>query len=228
MEVATKVLKTADAASAVRYSGCPPGADAPTRSSSTIAAHASSTLCASHGRPTSAAAALRATTTVGARPPNAKHVSATTYTPPAGCRRTRSPAVTMEMSSSRRRACLYGRTKSSGAQCGTKKETITAEVMKERGRWLVPAPLTSTAIFDVRRSGASSVECDVRPAATRRELRGAARRSSWSHGMTAPPSCEMAPFVAADGTGHARRAGGNRDGEPAASPLDGAGATDFG
>ena len=83
--------------------------------------------------------------------------------------RTRNTHELMEMSSSRRRACLYGRTKSSGAQCGTKKETITAEVMKERGRWLVPAPLTSTAIFDVRRSGASSVECDVRPDGRRRQ-----------------------------------------------------------
>ena len=123
----TKNLKRAEAASAVRYSGWPPGALGATRSSSARQAHAVSMCWASHGFPTSRSHVLGLSTTVGASPPHAKHASLTTQLPPSAASRTRMPAVTIEMSSSRRRACLKGVANSSGRVWGTRIETITSD-----------------------------------------------------------------------------------------------------
>ena len=70
-DVAMKNLKRAEAASAPRYSGCPPGALGEIQSSSCSAIHAVSTVAAHHSEPTRAAAAFGAVTTVGAKPPKA-------------------------------------------------------------------------------------------------------------------------------------------------------------
>ena len=104
--VATKNLNRNEAARAVRYSGCPP---APTAAPEARPS-ARRTRCPPSPHPTTTPRAppppsARATT-VGASPPNASVASATFHAPSVGVRRTWMPAVTIEMSSSRRRACL--------------------------------------------------------------------------------------------------------------------------
>lgn len=104
--VCTKNLKRKDAASAERYSACPPGAPSGTRSSAASAAPPASKVPSDQTRPTIAAAARSAITHVGASPPKASAASAHTQPSALGSKRARSVAVTIEMSSSRRRACL--------------------------------------------------------------------------------------------------------------------------
>ena len=78
IEVATKNLKSADEASAVRYPAGRRGRMLGHPKLS-IAAQASSTLASDHGLPTRAAAAFDAVTTVGPSSPKAKVASTTAH-----------------------------------------------------------------------------------------------------------------------------------------------------
>mmetsp|Transcript_9905 Transcript_9905/g.22739 ORF Transcript_9905/g.22739 Transcript_9905/m.22739 type:complete len:376 (-) Transcript_9905:448-1575(-) len=113
----TKNLKKKEGGRARRYSGWPPGTVSGSGMSSPRPLKTSRKPAASKGFPSSAARALAQKTVVGPIPPKARPAEATSQAAPLdppGLSRRAIPPVTMLISSSRRRACLYGCTKKKG------------------------------------------------------------------------------------------------------------------
>mmetsp|Transcript_6130 Transcript_6130/g.15058 ORF Transcript_6130/g.15058 Transcript_6130/m.15058 type:complete len:227 (+) Transcript_6130:2835-3515(+) len=110
-DVATLNLKRKLIGSARRYSHCPPGTSGGSGMSADSPANAPVSHCESpasppHVAPVRFAMAVRAVIVVGPMPPKAMSAASTFHMSSTGAKSTRMPPVTIEISSSRRLACL--------------------------------------------------------------------------------------------------------------------------
>mmetsp|Transcript_72482 Transcript_72482/g.143693 ORF Transcript_72482/g.143693 Transcript_72482/m.143693 type:complete len:201 (+) Transcript_72482:2054-2656(+) len=107
-----KNLNMKDAASVCLYAAMPPGACFSSGTSLVSSLSAESNVACPHGCPRNAASACLARFVVAAMPPNTARTCKTVHPLAVGSSCTRKQALTIEMSSSRRLACLYDLTNS--------------------------------------------------------------------------------------------------------------------
>mmetsp|Transcript_9195 Transcript_9195/g.25842 ORF Transcript_9195/g.25842 Transcript_9195/m.25842 type:complete len:355 (+) Transcript_9195:2739-3803(+) len=124
----------------------PPGTPSGNGRSSASAAHARSMAASPHAAPTRASSVRRARFVVGAMPPKPVSTERMVQPPSPGESSTRMQAFTMEMSSSRRRACLKLRANSnSPVGGGTRTRQITSEGDMSTVRYRLKNSRTSTS-----------------------------------------------------------------------------------